>query len=73
MTCSEINYLQYIYRYRRFHNILKYSKEILEYSKLLQFCWFGHCTIQSTKKIKKLVFTKIIKSVKLVIAMHQST
>ena len=44
-------------------------------SKILKFCWFGHCTIQINKEIdiNLLVFTKVTKSVGSVITVLQST
>ena len=81
-VCSEINYLHCILQYiidSIFCNILftyyKRFQKIPKKSKILTFCWFGHCTIQINKKIDiiLLVFTNVTKSVESVIAMHQST
>jgi hypothetical protein len=64
---STIYYLHIIKDYRIFQKF--------QNTKILKFCRFGHCTIQINKKlnINLLVFTKVIKSVESVIAVHQST
>ena len=75
MVYSKINYYVLQYIIYIFYKILKYLQIFQKDSKILKFCWFGHCTIQINKKvdINLLVFTKVTKSVESVIAMHQST